>query len=173
MAERDGEAPMNFSIRALGAQDVTAYHASVDEIKDEGKYLFSTLRFSLEDTTKYVEHHMAGSNPILGAFDGDGQLLGWIDFNLGAFSEIAHVATIGMGVKKEFRGMGIGSALMDACIESAKRLGLEKLELEVFASNTAARALYIKKGFSEEGIWLKKRKFEGHYDDLVCMGLFL
>jgi len=62
---------------------------------------------------------------------------------------------------------------MDACIKSAKSLGVEKLELEVFASNTAARALYRKKGFVEEGVRLKKRKFEDNYDDLVCMGLFL
>lgn len=43
----------------------------------------------------------------------------------------------------------------------------------LFASNEAACALYKKKGFFEEGTRLKKRKFEGRYDDLVCMGLFL
>jgi RimJ/RimL family protein N-acetyltransferase len=164
---------MNFIIRAICVEDAAAYHSLVDEIKDEGKYLFSTLRFSLEDTGKYIESHEAMSNPVWGAFDDQGTLLGWIDFNRGGFSEIAHTATIGMGVKKEFRGKGIGTALMDACIASAKTLGIEKLELEVFASNTAARALYIKKGFFEEGIRLKKRKFEDRYDDLVCMGLFL
>jgi len=78
-----------------------------------------------------------------------------------------------MGVRKSSRGQGIGGALLDACIHQAQELGLEKLELEVFGSNSAARALYKKKGFFEEGIRLKKRKFEGHYDDLVCMGMFL
>jgi ribosomal protein S18 acetylase RimI-like enzyme len=164
---------MNFNIRAIRVEDSAAYHSLVNEVKDERTYLFSTLRFSLEDTEKYIEHHEAVSNPIWGAFDEEGVLLGWIDFNRGNFSEIAHTATLGMGVKKQFRGQGIGSALMDACVKSAKSLGIEKLELEVFASNTAARALYIKKGFFEEGIRLKKRKFEDNYDDLVCMGLFL
>jgi ribosomal protein S18 acetylase RimI-like enzyme len=164
---------MNFNIRAIRVEDLAAYHSLVNEVKDERTYLFSTLRFSLEDTEKYIEHHEAVSNPIWGAFDEEGVLLGWIDFNRGNFSEIAHTATLGMGVKKQFRGQGIGSALMDACVKSAKSLGIEKLELEVFASNTAARALYIKKGFFEEGIRLKKRKFEDNYDDLVCMGLFL
>ncbi len=164
---------MNFNIRAIRVEDSAAYHSLVNEVKDERNYLFSTLRFSLEDTEKYIEHHEAVSSPIWGAFDEEGVLLGWIDFNRGNFSEIAHTATLGMGVKKQFRGQGIGSALMDACVKSAKSLGIEKLELEVFASNTAARALYIKKGFFEEGIRLKKRKFEDNYDDLVCMGLFL
>jgi ribosomal protein S18 acetylase RimI-like enzyme len=164
---------MNFNIRAIRVEDLAAYHSLVNEVKDERTYLFSTLRFSLEDTEKYIEHHEAVSSPVWGAFDEEGVLLGWIDFNRGNFSEIAHTATLGMGVKKQFRGQGIGSALMDACVKSAKSLGIEKLELEVFASNTAARALYIKKGFFEEGIRLKKRKFEDNYDDLVCMGLFL
>lgn len=164
---------MNFNIRAIRVEDLAAYHSLVNEVKDERNYLFSTLRFSLEDTEKYIEHHEAVSSPVWGAFDEEGVLLGWIDFNRGNFSEIAHTATLGMGVKKQFRGQGIGSALMDACVKSAKSLGIEKLELEVFASNTAARALYIKKGFFEEGIRLKKRKFEDNYDDLVCMGLFL
>jgi len=164
---------MNFNIRAIRVEDAAAYHSLVNEVKDERNYLFSTLRFSLVDTKKYIEHHEAVSNPILGAFDEEGTLLGWIDFNRGNFLEIAHTAMLGMGVKKQFRGQGIGSALMDACIKSAKSLGVEKLELEVFASNTAARALYIKKGFFEEGVRLKKRKFEDTYDDLVCMGLFL
>jgi len=164
---------MNFNIRAIRVEDSAVYHSLVNEVKDERNYLFSTLRFSLEDTEKYIEHHEAVSNPIWGAFDEEGVLLGWIDFNRGNFSEIAHTATLGMGVKKQFRGQGIGSALMDACVKSAKSLGIEKLELEVFASNTAARALYIKKSFFEEGIRLKKRKFEDNYDDLVCMGLFL
>ncbi len=164
---------MNFNIRAIRVEDSAAYHSLVNEVKDERNYLFSTLRFSLGDTEKYIEHHEAVSSPVWGAFDEEGVLLGWIDFNRGNFSEIAHTATLGMGVKKQFRGQGIGSALMDACVKSAKSLGIEKLELEVFASNTAARALYIKKGFFEEGIRLKKRKFEDNYDDLVCMGLFL
>jgi len=67
----------------------------------------------------------------------------------------------------------VASALLDACLKQAREIGLEKLELEVFASNTVARALYRKKGFFEEGVHLKKRKYEGHYDDVVCMGLFL
>jgi len=78
-----------------------------------------------------------------------------------------------MGVAAEHRGRGLGERLMRACIESARRQGLEKLELEVFASNAAARGLYRKMGFVEEGCLRRKRKFEGAYDDLVCMALFL
>ncbi|HNV35826.1 MAG TPA: GNAT family N-acetyltransferase [Rectinema sp.] len=164
---------MHFTIRAISPNEAEAYFSLVNEVKDEGKYLFATFRISLENIEKYIAHHYNSSNPVLGAFNGNDRLVGWIDLSPGTIQELAHVGTIGMGVKKEYRGQGIGSALLDACIEQARKIGLEKLELEVFASNAAARALYRKKGFFEEGIRLKKRKFEGHYDDVVCMGLFI
>ncbi len=157
---------MNFSIRAIAPIEAETYY-------DEGKYLFSTIRIPLDNMKKYLAQHNGSSNPVLGAFDDKGTLLGWIDINISNIEELMHIGTIAMGVRRIHRGQGIGSALLDACISQARMLGLEKLELEVFASNSVARALYKKKGFFEEGIRLKKRKFEGHYDDLVCMGLFL
>ena len=164
---------MKYTIRPLTITDSESYLALVNEIKDEGTYLFATLRFALEDTKKYVAAHESAGNPVLGGFDAEGGLLGWIDINIGGIQELAHIGTLGMGVRRDARGIGLGSALMDACLAQARGLGLEKIELEVFASNEAARALYKKKGFFEEGTRLKKRKFEGRYDDLVCMGFFV
>jgi len=164
---------MNFSIRAIAPIEAETYYSLVNEVKDEGKYLFSTIRIPLDNMKKYLAQHNGSSNPVLGAFDDKGTLLGWIDINISNIEELMHIGTIAMGVRRIHRGQGIGGALLDACISQARMLGLEKLELEVFASNSVARALYKKKGFFEEGIRLKKRKFEGHYDDLVCMGLFL
>lgn len=165
---------MEYMIHPLGLAEAEVYLALVNAIKDEGRYLFATLRFALEDTKKYIGAHEKAGNPVLGAFDvRNGTLLGWIDINIGGIQELAHIGTLGMGVRKDARRQGVGGALMDACLAQARRLGLEKLELEVFASNEAALAMYKKKGFFEEGARLKKRKFEGRYDDLVCMGLFL
>lgn len=164
---------MEYEIRALGPEDGDAMCALVNRVKDEGKYLFYTLRFPAEGTRKYIESHNLAGNPVLGAFAPDGALVGWIDFGVGGFEEVRHVGTIGMGVSAEHRGRGLGERLMRACVESARRQGLEKLELEVFASNAAARGLYRKMGFAEEGCLRRKRKFEGAYDDLVCMALFL
>ncbi len=164
---------MKYHIRPLALSDSESYLALVDEIKNEGRYLFATLRFALKDTKKYIAAHESAGNPVLGAFDEGGALLGWIDINIGGIQELAHIGTLGMGVRKDVRRHGLGSALMDACLAQARKLGLEKIKLEVFASNEPARSLYIKKGFFEEGVRLKKRKFEGRYDDLVCMGRFV
>jgi len=58
---------------------------------------------------------------------------------------------IGMAVSREWRGRGVGSALMVAAIEWAREQGLHKLSLSVWPQNAAAIALYRKYGFVEEG----------------------
>lgn len=58
---------------------------------------------------------------------------------------------IGMMVAADWRGRGIGKALVAAAIEWARGHGLHKLSLSVFPHNEAAIALYLKFGFTEEG----------------------
>ena len=63
----------------------------------------------------------------------------------------AHVGHLGMGVLRTRRGQGIGRRLADATITRARELGLEKIELSVYASNGAAITLYRSLGFVDEG----------------------
>jgi ribosomal protein S18 acetylase RimI-like enzyme len=60
-------------------------------------------------------------------------------------------AEFGISVKKDYWGMGIGSALVEANIETAKAAGYKQLELEVVADNARAIALYEKYGFQIYG----------------------
>jgi ribosomal protein S18 acetylase RimI-like enzyme len=81
---------------------------------------------------------------------------------------------LGMGVAAEWRGRGVGSALMRAAIEWARAQGLHKLSLEVFPTNAAAIALYRKHGFVEEGLRTKHyRRASGELWDAIAMGLVL
>ena len=81
---------------------------------------------------------------------------------------------IGMAIAREWRGRGVGSALMAAAIEWARERGLHKLCLSVFPHNDAAIALYRKFGFVEEGRRVKQiRRQSGELWDTVEMGLLL
>ena len=81
---------------------------------------------------------------------------------------------IGMAVAREWRGRGVGSALLAAAIEWARERGLHKLSLGVFAHNAAAIALYRKFGFVEEGRRIKHyRRASGELWDALEMGLLL
>ena len=81
---------------------------------------------------------------------------------------------IGMMVAADWRGRGVGTALVAAAVESARARGLHKLTLSVFPHNEAAVALYRKFGFVEEGRRIRHiRRTNGELWDLVEMGLLL
>jgi ribosomal protein S18 acetylase RimI-like enzyme len=81
---------------------------------------------------------------------------------------------IGMAVAREWRGRGVGAALLTAAIAWARERGLHKLSLSVFPHNAAAIALYRKFGFVEEGRRIKHyRRASGELWDALDMGLLL
>jgi RimJ/RimL family protein N-acetyltransferase len=81
---------------------------------------------------------------------------------------------IGMAVAREWRGHGIGSALLAYAIDWARGEGVHKLCLQVFPHNEAGIALYRKFGFVEEGRLVKQyRRRTGELWDAIQMGLLL
>lgn len=65
-----------------------------------------------------------------------------------------HRGELAISVQKQYWGLGIGTALMNALIETAREKGLLQLELGVFADNERALALYEKMGFYATGTYL-------------------
>ncbi|GAA0784527.1 GNAT family N-acetyltransferase [Roseibium denhamense] len=53
----------------------------------------------------------------------------------------------GIFVDPQSRGLGVGSALLDAVCGKAEMLGHERVRLDVIDTNTRARALYERRGF--------------------------
>jgi L-amino acid N-acyltransferase YncA len=78
---------------------------------------------------------------------------------------------IGMAVDRDWRGRGVGSALLQAAIDWARGAGLHKLCLEVFPHNAAGIALYRRAGFAEEGRRVAQyRRASGELWDAIVMG---
>jgi ribosomal protein S18 acetylase RimI-like enzyme len=76
-----------------------------------------------------------------------------------------------MGLLPEYRRRGLGRLLVTKAILSAHEAGIERVELEVFASNEVAIRLYRALGFVTEGIKRRARKLDGQYEDNVLMAL--
>lgn len=55
----------------------------------------------------------------------------------------------GIFVSSDARGGGVGTALLDAIVDTARHLQLSKVRLDVIDSNPRARALYEREGFVE------------------------
>ena len=61
---------------------------------------------------------------------------------IGAHYKVAHRAEFGISILKEYWGLGIGRALMEACIQCARTAGYAQLELDVVAENARAISMY-------------------------------
>ena len=64
----------------------------------------------------------------------------------------SHLASFRVDVSPALQGNGIGSAMLKALFEAAKRRGIEKIEANYMADNAAAARLYKKLGFVQEGV---------------------
>ena len=100
----------------------------------------------------------------------DGEVVGSIHVEKSRFG----FGEVGMAILREWRGRGVGSALLEAGVDWARDQGLHKLSLSVFPHNTAAIALYRKYGFVDEGRRVKQiRRASGELWDSIDMGLLL
>jgi len=103
----------------------------------------------------------------------DGAVIGHLGVEREHGAATEHVASLGMSVATEWRGRGVGAALLAEAFRWARWAGVEKLALTVYPSNDAARALYAKFGFVEEGRLVGHSKKSYGYDDEVVMGRWL
>ncbi|MBQ3275716.1 MAG: GNAT family N-acetyltransferase, partial [Oscillospiraceae bacterium] len=75
-----------------------------------------------------------------------------------------------LAVAEDARRRGVGRALTEAMLESARDRGLRFLTLEVRESNAPARALYEKTGFRPAGV--RKNYYERPREDGVILTAF-
>ena len=98
-----------------------------------------------------------------GLRDGQDLIVGF----LGTWRMVKEAHIVSVGVRKRYRGQGIGELLLRGAIEQAKALGAEVVTLEVRPSNQVAISLYKKYGFTERG--LRKGYYADNREDALIM----
>ena len=163
---------MNATLRSSRDQDVPALNEALAEVIREREFLGTLHPPSLERMQNFCRRlHHAGVGQLLAELDG--QIIGWCDASRSVEEGFRHNATLGMGVRKQWRGMGIGSRLLEAMLARCEADGIERVELSVYATNAPAIRLYERFGFEREGVRRKQRCLDGHYYDVVMMAKFL
>ena len=78
----------------------------------------------------------------------------------------AHI--FGVYVRPNWRGAGIADALIEACVDYARELGLRMVKLGVVTTNTSAIRLYQRRSFKVYGVEPEAIYHDGiYYDELL------
>jgi ribosomal protein S18 acetylase RimI-like enzyme len=99
------------------------------------------------------------------------RVVGWCDVFPKRHEGFRHSGGLGMGLLAPWRRRGLGAALLETTLATCRARGITRVELEVYASNAAARRLYESHGFVVEGVKRGARLLDGVEDDLVLMAL--
>ena len=94
---------------------------------------------------------------------GDDLIVGFV--GLWYMVDEAHIVSI--GVRSEYRGLGLGELLLISAIEQAIEMESRMVTLEVRVSNYVAQNLYKKYGFTERGV--RKGYYSDNREDALIM----
>jgi RimJ/RimL family protein N-acetyltransferase len=145
-----------------GLVDLTATVAA------EGRWIGAEAPLDRERRRRALADRLAAERALLLVAEADGQPIGELWMDVAPYG----VADLGMLVAEEWRGRGVGSALLRAGIDWARQTSAHKVSLQVWPHNQAAIALYEKFGFRREGLLRRHyRRRNGELWDAVVMGL--
>jgi RimJ/RimL family protein N-acetyltransferase len=147
------------------------FRAAVDRVARERAYLILLEAPPADTTALFIRSVIEGRGVQILAVSADDDVVGWCDISRSRRAGLEHSGVLGMGLLPEYRGKGLGRKLAERAISDARARGIERIELEVIASNRRAIQLYERLGFAHEGVKRKGRKLDGAYEDLVVMAL--
>ncbi len=154
------------------AEAVLAYmHDTLPEVTP---YICTTpeeFDYTVEQERELLAKQDAATGALWMIAESAGRIVGSLNASPIRRRRLAHVALLGMTLRPEFRGVGLGTKMMSALIEWCERHPVtELLQLEVYADNERAQRLYRKLGFVEAGRVPRRMKFgPGEYKDAVLM----
>lgn len=159
--------PTDIRIRAAETADM----AQVTEALNQPRAVWGTLQTPLMpvamrehrfDPTDLNSRHLVA--------EVKGQVVGSISLHRDPYHRRGHTAGLGMAVHDDHAGRGVGRAMMAAVIDLAENWwNIRRLELNVYADNVPAIALYESFGFEREGLHRAYAWRDGAYVDSLSM----
>jgi putative acetyltransferase len=161
---------MSIQVVPIADVHIESFRACLDSVARERKYVAQIEAMALEQVSAFVQAGIANDVAQFVATEGV-LVVGWCDIFPSWAHAVQHCGTLGMGVLSAYRGRGIGTQLLIACLAKARSKGITRVELEARADNTAAVRLYQKLGFTHEATKRNAMRFDGRYYDSVQMSL--
>ena len=152
-------------VRAYREEDLPAMTAIWNEVVEEGLAFPQEDCLSLEEARAFFA---AQSRSAVAERSGDGAILGLYILHPNNVGRCGHICNASYAVSAQSRGLHIGEKLVRDCIAAAPAFGFRVLQFNaVVATNTRARRLYEKLGFTQLGVIPGGfRSKDGHYEDI-------
>lgn len=160
--------------RSTDAKELTeVINSLIEEQAEIAKMTMVTVREEKKWLTNVLKS-IRKKEKVMFVVEIDGVVLGSCEITKDGFDVSRHVGTLGVGLRKEARGIGIGKKLVQLCLKESKdRLGIKMVKLYVFNTNKTARRVYEKIGFRETGRIGRGVFHNGRYKDDIIMIKYL
>ncbi len=167
---RDGRRAL---IRRAEAHDARAVLDHVNAVAAEGIYLMTERLDLTPKEERAVFRRADGVSMLYLVAVVDGRIVGTATFARGRPSKSRHTASLGLALRRDTRGVGLGTAMMEAGTAWARSAGVRKLTLGVFATNRPALRLYRRLGLLPEGRLRGQVVLRGRFVDEILMARWL
>nr|WP_122012742.1 GNAT family N-acetyltransferase [Maliibacterium massiliense] len=149
---------------------ITSYWHTLDAVAREKKFLGMAQAFPLEETYAFMQDCIARQYPCYFVLNREQQVVGWIDIRA---RDEAHplVGYLGMGLRQQYRGQGLGRKLLEVALRRAQAFGFTRVELDVRVPNIRAINLYMQVGFRPVGTIKNGVTIDGVSEDVLQMRL--
>ena len=168
-------------IRKLSKSDlkrVKEFRDFINSLIEERAKILMNKKLSLKEERKWLEEQLNNIKNYKKVFlvaEDNNRIIGTTNIDLGR-GRRNHIGDFGISIRKEYRGMGLGSCLMDKILKLAKKELKPKpkiIGLSVFPNNKPAIGLYKKFGFKKVAKIPKQLQYKGKLADEIIMLLDL
>ena len=158
--------PDQITIRLMRASDADRVLAIYQAGLDAGDASFETQApsWAAFETAKLPAHR------LVAVADGTGEVLGWAAVSpVSSRAVYAGVVEHSVYVDAAARGRGVGTALLQALIESTEEAGVWTIQSGIFPENTASLRLHQRAGFRVIGVRERLGRHHGRWRDVVLL----
>lgn len=161
-------------LRDLRPQDAEGAVRALKKMDTETRFLArepGEFTMTVEEEAALIQNRVEAPEVFWIAAFLEGELVGLCSGDpQGARRRFRHRAVVAISLLEKACGLGLGTALLSACLDWYKGRGYEQAELVVAKKNTRAQGLYRKLGFVPCGEIPHAMKYaDGTYDDEIMM----
>lgn len=169
---KDGD---NFIFREPKMSDAKSCMEFINELVREGAPITINKKVTLKEEQTWLKKQVAkikGGKVFMIVAEKNGEIVAICEIIRRKYN-MAHIADLGISVKKKYRRVGIAEAIFREVLKKADGKGIEIVRLCVYEYNAPAKALYKKLGFVREAVLKNEIKCAGKCKNAHVMSLYI